>query len=469
LWALATPLEPLTLLGKLTALAMMGIAGGLGGTALGSVQLLLLRRKLPRLRAREWLGTTISVTILGFLMGLGVALFGRGVARLTPDTPLGRALFGGAAIGAAAGLCFGIAQWLVLRRHAQRAGQWILVHVSAWAAAIGVIWTCIELAIDPAQHLPALWGGLAGALFATLILGLFGTLAVPMLRPWVPRSPEALRGKVALITGSNSGIGYELALGLGRLGAKVVLLCRDEIRGAAAASAIRVSVRGADVRTVVCDLASFASIRAAATRLLADGGRIDILIHNAGASFAERTTSADGLEATLAVDVVGPFLLTSLLRERLERCEGRVIMLADLSHREGEINLADLHFIRREYDGHAAHAQAQRGRVLVAAEQGKRAGRLSAVAVYPGAARTQALLRAPLITRLLAATLLRPRFMRAELGALPVLRLALLPLRELPSGRFLDRFSVQDDVPDAAFAQAFVRACEKMTAEKSEV
>jgi NAD(P)-dependent dehydrogenase (short-subunit alcohol dehydrogenase family) len=292
---------------------------------------------------------------------------------------------------------------------------------------------------------------------------LFSLIPIRALRPWVIESPLTLRGKVAAITGANDGIGYAIAMALARLGAHVVLLCRDEIRGAAAASAIRVSVRGADIRTVVCDLEQLGSVRGAAARLLAELPRLDILIHNAGARFAERTTTADGIEATLAVDVVGPLLLTELVRDKLESCAGRVITLADVSHQDGQIELADLHFIRREYDAQQAHEQAQRGRVLFTAELARRAPRLRAVSVHPGAVWTRTLARAPAHKRWLVATILRPRVMRAELGALPVLRLAALPFEQLPSGRFFDRFTLDEELPDPAFAQAFFAACEKLT------
>lgn len=452
-----------TLGGKLATLAALCVVAALEGTMLGVVQCLRLRRQLPRLRPREWIASTIAITILGWLFGLGLPLFDASLPRGLPRGPIA-----GALLGAGAGLVFGGARWLLLRRHAQHAVVWVMIHVPAWAAALATLSYGAQLAAALGLRWPVVSGGLVAGLLAVLIL-LFGSLlATPFLHPWVIESPQLLRGKVAAITGANDGIGYEIAMGLARLGASVVLLCRDEIRGAAAASAIRISLLGADIRTVVCDLGNFTSVRAAATRLTAELPRLDILIHNAGATFADRTTSPDGLEATLAVDVVGPFLLTTLLREKLESCAGRVITLADSSQRAGRIELADLHFVRREYNEQDAHQQAQRGRVLITAELARRAPRLRAVSVHPGSVWTRAVIRGSLLTRWLVTTILRPRFLRPELGALPVLRLAVLPAAELSSGAFFDRFTQDTDVPDSAFSQAFYAACEKMTNKPSD-
>lgn len=224
------------------------------------------------------------------------------------------------------------------------------------------------------------------------------------------------------------------------------------------------AVPDADVSVVPCDLSDFASVRRAADRLLADRARLDIMVHNAGATFPQRTITADGVEATLAVDVVGPFLLTSLLRERLEAHGGRVITLTGIYHRKGRIDDADLAFARRPYDWLTANNQAQRGRFLFMWELARRAPMLFTAAVHPGAVLTGAQARQPWLTRALVHTVARPGFVRAEVGAIPVLRLAAQPGIAGQSGRFFDRFSLAADAPDPEMAQEFWRACESMTA-----
>jgi NAD(P)-dependent dehydrogenase (short-subunit alcohol dehydrogenase family) len=236
------------------------------------------------------------------------------------------------------------------------------------------------------------------------------------------------------------------------------------VEGQRAREFILASRPGADVTVVVCDLGDFGSIRRAAARLLSEWDRLDVLVHSAGATFPRRTLTAGGIEATLAVDVVGPFLLTALLRDRLETCRARVITLTGIYQRKGRIEIGDLHFADRRYDWLVANNQAQRGRWLVMAELARRAPCLMTAAVHPGAVLTAAQARAPRLVRALIHTVARPAFVRPEVGAIPVLRLAAHPgLRQL-TGKFFDRCHATPDVVDPAEAQSFWAACERMTA-----
>jgi retinol dehydrogenase 14 len=212
----------------------------------------------------------------------------------------------------------------------------------------------------------------------------------------------------------------------------------------------------------VCDLADCSSVRAAAGALRARHSRLDVLVHNAGATYATRELTRDGIEHTLAVDVVGPLLLTQLLLDRLQASSGRVITLAGIYQRRGKVELADLHFAARPYTAMAANNQAQRGRVLISAELARRAPALCALSVHPGAVLTRAQAELPWYLRLLLHSLLRPGFMRAELGALPVLRLCAAPELRALSGRFFTRFTLAPDLPDAAQCAAFYAACTRL-------
>lgn len=176
--------------------------------------------------------------------------------------------------------------------------------------------------------------------------------------------------------------------------------------------------------------------------------------------------TTDGVEATLAVDVVGPFLLTALLRERLEACRGRVITLTGIYQRKGRVDTDDLHFARRSYDWLGANNQAQRGRLLFMSELARRAPRLMTAAVHPGAVLTGAQARLPRIVRALIYTVMRPAFVRAEVGAIPVLRLAAHPDLVNVTGRSFNRCRIAPDAPDPALAQAFWAACEDTTGER---
>jgi NAD(P)-dependent dehydrogenase (short-subunit alcohol dehydrogenase family) len=257
-----------------------------------------------------------------------------------------------------------------------------------------------------------------------------------------------------------------VAVGLSRLGASVLLLCRRQVQGDRVRRAILVTEPGADVTVVICDLGDFGSIRRAAARLLSEWPRLDVLVHNAGATFPERTMTADGIEATLAIDVVGPFLLTALLRQRLEACHARVIALTGIYQRKGHVDPDDLSFVRRPYHWLAANTQAQKGRWLIVSELARRAPQLTTTAVHPGAVLTGAQAQLSPLVRALVHTLARPAFVRPEVGAIPVLRLAAHPDLAQVTGRFFDRCHQAPDVADPALARTFWAACEGLTGQR---
>jgi NAD(P)-dependent dehydrogenase (short-subunit alcohol dehydrogenase family) len=323
-------------------------------------------------------------------------------------------------------------------------------------------------ALIPAAESPAWFvaiTGTAGGALGGVLLGAVTGLVARRLRPWVDEERWSLEGKVCAVTGANSGIGFEVALGLARLGGSVVLVCRRPAEGDRPRASILTEVPDADVSVVPCDLGVFESIGHAAGQLLSHWRRLDVVVHCAGATFP-RHTMTDGIEATLAVDVVGPFLLTSLLRGRLEASRGRVITLTGIYHRGGRIDTSDLHFVNRPYDWLAANNQAQRGRWLLTWELSRRAPRIMTAAVHPGAVLTAAQAGLPRLVRALVRTLARPGFVRAEVGAIPVVRLAADPNVRHLTGRFFDHCRVTADTPNADNARTFWRACEEMTGQK---
>ena len=174
-----------------------------------------------------------------------------------------------------------------------------------------------------------------------------------------------LSGRRCLVTGANSGIGYESALALADLGAEVVLLCRSRERGEAAAERIREQTGNARVSVEELDVSRLASVRSAAARL--QERPVDVLIHNAGALPDERVETEDGLELTLATHVVGPFLLTRLLRPALEKSsDARVIWVSSGGMYTRRLNVRDPNWQEREYDGVVAYAETKRAQVVLA-------------------------------------------------------------------------------------------------------
>ncbi|MGH0036609.1 MAG: SDR family NAD(P)-dependent oxidoreductase [Myxococcota bacterium] len=200
-----------------------------------------------------------------------------------------------------------------------------------------------------------------------------------------------LSGRRCLVTGANSGIGFETALGLADLGAEVVLLCRSLERGEEAAARIREQTGNARVTVERVDLSDLDSVREAAARLAA--GPVDVLVHNAGVLPDQRVETADGLELTFATHVVGPFLLTRLLEEALGRSEdARVVWVSSGGMYTRKLDLADPGWTDREYDGVTAYAETKRAQVVLAELFAEALGGrgVAVYAMHPGWADTPA-------------------------------------------------------------------------------
>ncbi len=202
---------------------------------------------------------------------------------------------------------------------------------------------------------------------------------------------EDLSDRRCLVTGANSGIGYETALALADLGADVVLLCRNRERGEQAARQIREQTGNNRVALELVDMSDLASIRSAAARLCSEP--IDILVHNAGVLPEERVETADNLEQTFSAHVVGPFLLTSLLRTNLEKSvDGRVIWVSSGGMYTRRLNLEDPNWTKRDFDGVIAYAETKRAQVILAELWAEKMRGSSVVvnAMHPGWADTPA-------------------------------------------------------------------------------
>ncbi len=142
-----------------------------------------------------------------------------------------------------------------------------------------------------------------------------------------------MNGKIVLITGANSGIGFETARQLAQLGAEVIMVCRDPERGRAAMTQIAQVATGQAPTLLIADLSSQDSIRALADEVRSRFSSIDVLINNAGAIFAKRELSVDGIEKTFAINHLAPFLLTQLLFDLVRAAPaGRVITVASEIH-----------------------------------------------------------------------------------------------------------------------------------------
>lgn len=204
----------------------------------------------------------------------------------------------------------------------------------------------------------------------------------------------SLHNQRILITGANVGIGYHAALQLARRGATVVMACRDPQRGEAALARLRQAVPGALAELSLLDLSSFASIRECARRELESGQPLKVLINNAGVMAPpKRLTTAEGFELQFGTNVLGHFLLTALLMPALEQADSaRVVTVASIAHKRGEIRFEDLQW-EQEYDPSASYAQSKLANLMLALEMERRlraaGSSVTSVACHPGVAATR--------------------------------------------------------------------------------
>ncbi len=169
--------------------------------------------------------------------------------------------------------------------------------------------------------------------------------------PTTTPAPHAdLRGKTALITGASAGIGLEAAVAIAAMGAEVVLVARDQARGEAALREVRERCGSQSVTLLLGDMGSQASVRALAAEFRAAHDRLHILVNNAGGVSAERRETVDGIEQTFAVNHLGPFLLTNLLLDVIEKsAPARIVNVASTGHYRGTLDFDDLGFGKGGY------------------------------------------------------------------------------------------------------------------------
>ncbi|MBF6237564.1 SDR family NAD(P)-dependent oxidoreductase [Nocardia otitidiscaviarum] len=206
-------------------------------------------------------------------------------------------------------------------------------------------------------------------------------------RSWQPIPADALRGRTALVTGANSGIGQATATGLARLGARVTLLVRDVDRGRRAAAAIAATVPGSAPRVDECDVSNLLRVRAYAEARAAAAEPLDIVVHNAGVLPSSRTESPDGHELSLATHVLGPLLMTELLAPALARSDSaRVILISSGGMYTQPLPVVDIEYRTGRYRGAAAYARSKRVQVALTPILAERyaAQGISVHAMHPG-------------------------------------------------------------------------------------
>jgi protochlorophyllide reductase len=252
-----------------------------------------------------------------------------------------------------------------------------------------------------------------------------------MASHWTAADIGSLAGRTALVTGANAGLGFEIAAALAGRGARVLLACRNSAKADTAVEALRARHSTADLAVVPLDLASLASVRAAADAVLAGESRLDILANNAGLMALDPSRTVDGFEMQLGVNHLGHFALTADLWPLLAATPGaRVVTMSSMGHRGGHLDLADPMFDRRTYRRWPAYFQSKLANILFtnAFDRRLRAGshHVAALAAHPGGSRTDLGSEGQAITnKMLKLSTLATQ--AAAAGALPLLRAATDP------------------------------------------
>jgi NAD(P)-dependent dehydrogenase (short-subunit alcohol dehydrogenase family) len=209
---------------------------------------------------------------------------------------------------------------------------------------------------------------------------------------WTAADIPDLGGRVAVVTGANSGLGWQTALELARHGAAVTMACRDERRGTEAVDRLRAEAPSADVALRLVDLSELDSVRSFATDLVTEHPAVDILVNNAGVMAVPHRQTADGFEAQFATNHLGHFALTGrLLPALLARPSSRVVTVSSAVALVGRVDFDDLQSSRR-YLRWEAYAQSKLANQLFAYELARRAeaagASLLSLAAHPGYAAT---------------------------------------------------------------------------------
>ncbi|MDQ6821159.1 MAG: oxidoreductase [Actinomycetota bacterium] len=271
---------------------------------------------------------------------------------------------------------------------------------------------------------------------------------------WTAADIPDQSGRVALVTGANSGLGLVTATALARAGATVLLACRDTVKGEQA----RATIEHGDARVIELDLADLGSVRRCADAVAERHPRLDLLINNAGVMAPPRRVTKDGFESQLGTNHLGHFALTGLLLGTLLAApEPRVVTVSSGMHRIGRIAFDDLQ-AERSYRAWRAYGQSKLANLMFCFELQRRATAagtpLKSVAAHPGYAATN--LQSASTTRsyelAVMAVANKAIAQSAEMGALPALFAATVP--DLPGATFIgpDGFMEQRGYPHVVTA-----------------
>ncbi len=259
--------------------------------------------------------------------------------------------------------------------------------------------------------------------------------------------------RIYMVTGANSGIGKETAKGLAKMGATVVMVCRDRGRGEAAMAEIKAESGNQAVELMLADLSSLAAVRQLAEDFTDRYRQLHVLVNNAGTYFTKRHVTVDGLETTFVVNYLAPFLLTNLLLETLKgSASARVVNVVGAYHAKGKIDFDDLQG-ERDYNGARANNQAKLALVLFTYELARKleGTGVTANCLHPGAVATNLVEKDkdyPTFLRL-AYKLFKPFARSPEKGAETSIYLASSPDVEGITGKYFVNKKAKPSSPES--------------------
>jgi len=237
------------------------------------------------------------------------------------------------------------------------------------------------------------------------------------------------KGRIAIVTGANIGLGYETTLSLAQKDTKIIMACRNLEKAEKAKADILKEVPNADLSIIQLDLSKLSSVREFAATFLSQYSQLDLLINNAGIMIPPFSLTEDGFESQIGTNYLGHFLLTGLLLDKLTTTpDSRVVTLSSLAHKNGQIHFDDFHF-KQDYSAMKAYGQSKLACLMFAIELDRRLKKANATTIsvssHPGISKTNLFTNAPKWMQILGG-LLAPFFLQsAKAGAQPTLYAAL--------------------------------------------
>jgi NAD(P)-dependent dehydrogenase (short-subunit alcohol dehydrogenase family) len=277
-----------------------------------------------------------------------------------------------------------------------------------------------------------------------------------------------LDNKICIVTGANSGVGKVTALELAKMGAEVIMVCRNQKKGEEALAEILMKSKSNKVKLMLCDFSSQKSIREFTDKFKSQYDKLHILVNNAGLIISERHLTEDGIESTFAINHLGYFLTTHLLLDLLKSsAPARIVNVSSEGHRIGHINFNDINYENNLYKSMNVYCDSKLANVLFTKELSKRlkGTNVTANCLHPGVVNTNFASETSGWFKWVV-KIGKPFLITAEKGAETQIYLASSPEVEGITGEYFDKKKVKTpskEARDTEVAEKLWKLSEKMT------